>query len=128
MIRRPPRSTLFPYTTLFRSMIEFLLIRSTHDELRRGLGPDRRVLPGLPVPGSVFLAHVPARLMLEPVMRSGEHRAALVPDDLLVVQEADLKQAIEDLAGERRGMPDIADFQTGNQCKCLGPIEIGRAT
>src|SRR5438105_11358192 len=23
MIRRPPRSTLFPYTTLFRSIIEF---------------------------------------------------------------------------------------------------------
>src|SRR5258708_15084642 len=25
MIRRPPRSTLFPYTTLFRSVIEWLL-------------------------------------------------------------------------------------------------------
>src|SRR5690349_22677523 len=24
MIRRPPRSTLFPYTTLFRSMLKFL--------------------------------------------------------------------------------------------------------
>src|SRR3712207_8294200 len=30
MIRRPPRSTLFPYTTLFRS------------EEHLGLGPDRR--------------------------------------------------------------------------------------
>ena len=29
MIRRPPRSTLFPYTTLFRS----LLIRDTHPSL-----------------------------------------------------------------------------------------------
>src|SRR5256885_7794324 len=26
MIRRPPRSTLFPYTTLFRSMIEKALL------------------------------------------------------------------------------------------------------
>src|SRR5256885_16978869 len=26
MIRRPPRSTLFPYTTLFRSLISFLVI------------------------------------------------------------------------------------------------------
>src|SRR5256885_3359626 len=26
MIRRPPRSTLFPYTTLFRSLIRFVLI------------------------------------------------------------------------------------------------------
>src|SRR2546428_6132684 len=24
MIRRPPRSTLFPYTTLFRSIVEFI--------------------------------------------------------------------------------------------------------
>src|SRR5437879_11078963 len=24
MIRRPPRSTLFPYTTLFRSIVDFL--------------------------------------------------------------------------------------------------------
>src|SRR5258708_15479320 len=26
MIRRPPRSTLFPYTTLFRSMLAFVVI------------------------------------------------------------------------------------------------------
>src|SRR3712207_8695638 len=26
MIRRPPRSTLFPYTTLFRSLAEVLLV------------------------------------------------------------------------------------------------------
>src|SRR2546430_13423059 len=26
MIRRPPRSTLFPYTTLFRSIVIFLII------------------------------------------------------------------------------------------------------
>src|SRR3712207_8964035 len=25
MIRRPPRSTLFPYTTLFRSLVDFLV-------------------------------------------------------------------------------------------------------
>src|SRR5258707_4524718 len=29
MIRRPPRSTLFPYTTLFRSAIDF----AGHDEI-----------------------------------------------------------------------------------------------
>src|SRR3712207_7986554 len=33
MIRRPPRSTLFPYTTLFRSADESLLILA-------GAGPD----------------------------------------------------------------------------------------
>src|SRR3712207_7424133 len=29
MIRRPPRSTLFPYTTLFRSGLVFLTVRSS---------------------------------------------------------------------------------------------------
>src|SRR3712207_8359820 len=28
MIRRPPRSTLFPYTTLFRSKVEVLLAKA----------------------------------------------------------------------------------------------------
>src|SRR5256885_2887351 len=28
MIRRPPRSTLFPYTTLFRSLIELICARA----------------------------------------------------------------------------------------------------
>src|SRR3989441_4921087 len=37
MIRRPPRSTLFPYTTLFRSPL--------------GLGPAVRRVPQLPRPG-----------------------------------------------------------------------------
>src|SRR2546429_9911952 len=45
MIRRPPRSTLFPYTTLFRSRAcgELLrdgaardLLRAAHADLRRG--------------------------------------------------------------------------------------------
>src|SRR2546422_8591874 len=35
MIRRPPRSTLFPYTTLFRSQI---LVRLTTDEGLTGWG------------------------------------------------------------------------------------------
>src|SRR3712207_7210392 len=34
MIRRPPRSTLFPYTTLFRSLEELL------PKVRAELGPD----------------------------------------------------------------------------------------
>src|SRR2546430_9413089 len=35
MIRRPPRSTLFPYTTLFRSRAGFAAIHAP-SELRRG--------------------------------------------------------------------------------------------
>src|SRR2546422_4104173 len=34
MIRRPPRSTLFPYTTLFRSWAVNQLARRHHDEVR----------------------------------------------------------------------------------------------
>src|SRR5256885_8238843 len=39
MIRRPPRSTLFPYTTLFRSHL--------HPPLRRGAGSKPRPSPFL---------------------------------------------------------------------------------
>src|SRR3712207_9417965 len=35
MIRRPPRSTLFPYTTLFRSVVEILTSKAP------GAGPSR---------------------------------------------------------------------------------------
>ena len=35
MIRRPPRSTLFPYTTLFRSSGEIITYRNDGFELRR---------------------------------------------------------------------------------------------
>src|SRR5260221_9037953 len=41
MIRRPPRSTLFPYTTLFRSAVEALLAERALDarhELALGVG------------------------------------------------------------------------------------------
>src|SRR3712207_7327687 len=40
MIRRPPRSTLFPYTTLFRS-------RQMQDEIRHRVGAFVRPLPHL---------------------------------------------------------------------------------
>src|SRR3989442_11082430 len=37
MIRRPPRSTLFPYTTLFRSLERHALRRAAHRQLVREL-------------------------------------------------------------------------------------------
>src|SRR3712207_7618130 len=39
MIRRPPRSTLFPYTTLFRSGVGRALAQREHDDV--GLDPLR---------------------------------------------------------------------------------------
>src|SRR5258708_14607843 len=35
MIRRPPRSTLFPYTTLFRSL-QIFAAHITHDSISKG--------------------------------------------------------------------------------------------
>src|SRR5256885_10595629 len=62
MIRRPPRSTLFPYTTLFRSLDRNFStgagIESEHDRPRSRFGISRRQercvrLPGVPDAGDV---------------------------------------------------------------------------
>src|SRR2546430_7526378 len=48
MIRRPPRSTLFPYTTLFRSgarqtsLLDLEKTQAAEDHARTGLRPHRR--------------------------------------------------------------------------------------
>src|SRR3712207_7788014 len=59
MIRRPPRSTLFPYTTLFRSVGVLL----DGQQLQPGAGPehrreDRRRLPGERLLGDLQHPHV----------------------------------------------------------------------
>src|SRR2546422_11776283 len=41
MIRRPPRSTLFPYTTLFRSRRAHQLLRIRRDQRRGGVATFR---------------------------------------------------------------------------------------
>src|SRR5260370_32388928 len=53
MIRRPPRSTLFPYTTLFRSIgvhdLEYTVRDAgPTDQLSKGMGRRRRVFGRLP--------------------------------------------------------------------------------
>src|SRR2546426_8096836 len=53
MIRRPPRSTLFPYTTLFRSTVNLAgSFRPGHQQPRRGaLGQAARAVePGRDLP------------------------------------------------------------------------------
>src|SRR3989449_7092585 len=55
MIRRPPRSTLFPYTTLFRSVFH-------HSEVRLRAGAGLRVAGGrIPGVGLPRAGAIPAR-------------------------------------------------------------------
>src|SRR3712207_8939541 len=60
MIRRPPRSTLFPYTTLFRSLVltDGHLVGLVYEDVRRlqdrvGEQPDRGA--GAPLPLALVL-------------------------------------------------------------------------
>src|SRR5258705_965259 len=75
MIRRPPRSTLFPYTTLFRSQ---QIIAWTSLELVISFAPEQSVIPQSPADVVVFrarseehtselqsLRHLVCRLLLE---------------------------------------------------------------
>src|SRR5687768_17697330 len=67
MIRRPPRSTLFPYTTLFRSLPELMqLLRANPDKYSYGTSG---VGTSLHLAGEIFnqvaglkVAHVPYRV------------------------------------------------------------------
>src|SRR3712207_6994036 len=62
MIRRPPRSTLFPYTTLFRSLpFRRAALSFMRWQKRRGLLEPRDASP----PGSVWWRAVNERLLLD---------------------------------------------------------------
>src|SRR5438477_13027780 len=65
MIRRPPRSTLFPYTTLFRSSI------SLSDRSSR-LTPSNRMAPPTMRPGGLA-----TRRRTDSAVRSEEHTSEL---------------------------------------------------
>src|SRR3712207_9208413 len=77
MIRRPPRSTLFPYTTLFRSADE--------DHAKGGNGLRRRSLRwyrGLPLPSAPPRASLtpccPRRVAAEPKHPAGPRRLGTI--------------------------------------------------
>src|SRR2546422_7969214 len=57
MIRRPPRSTLFPYTTLFRSLVEW--VKGGQLVMERF---DKYFVPGLP-----YLDRVVIRVIKDPM-------------------------------------------------------------
>src|SRR3712207_8193971 len=89
MIRRPPRSTLFPYTTLFRSGVDIegvevtahpeLAARAAHDDqVLHDQGRDRGALPG----PDVAVGPVPDPLAVG--RRSEEHTSELQSRQYLV--------------------------------------------
>src|SRR5258708_22126318 len=85
MIRRPPRSTLFPYTTLFRSP----------DRLR-GAALDARSDRAAAVPERRCLVRAPVRAAR---LRSEEHTSELQsPDHLVCRLLLEKKKTIDTLA------------------------------
>src|SRR5258708_31989941 len=96
MIRRPPRSTLFPYTTLFRS-------HDALDEYRRN---DDQHLRGCSDPNfshvSPFRASAFALAM---VARSEEHTSELQSPDHLVCRLLLEKKKRPPLARQSRTLP-----------------------
>src|SRR3712207_7276567 len=77
MIRRPPRSTLFPYTTLFRS--------HRHGAGARGGGSGRDPLPRRPRREcSPLPREARAHLLLLHLLRSEEHTSELQSRQYLV--------------------------------------------
>src|SRR3712207_2069939 len=98
MIRRPPRSTLFPYTTLFRS------------EVARRFGPEARILTMIPDSGRSYMskfyddnwmlehgflerrAPVPT---VEQVLRSKSVEEANVPEIVTIAAHQKVGEAID---------------------------------
>src|SRR5258708_34294788 len=71
MIRPPPRSTLFPYTTLFRSTVKIVCDGITHTSSAVTTGTGTYTIPGIPegavcavpttdVPGTYTATETPA--------------------------------------------------------------------
>src|SRR3712207_9161824 len=100
MIRRPPRSTLFPYTTLFRSPYTFIYTSGT-------TGP----------PKGCVLSHGNYRAIVDSV---GERE--------LLTGEDDLTYLFLPLAHAFALLIQLASFDTGSPIAYFGGDQIGRAS
>src|SRR2546430_8866761 len=131
MIRRPPRSTLFPYTTLFRSLKQYEEVKEQRDQIvklgpegtcptcKRPLGPEYAgvlalldaQLEVITADGKYFrqrleqLAQPPAKLLAAEVERDRvleESRRASARAGELRAQVEERDRASAELAGARR--------------------------
>src|SRR3712207_7598968 len=80
MIRRPPRSTLFPYTTLFRSLLLPGVLQGDREPPFAG----RLLLRLRAARGLAALWRIAARPALRPRVRSEEHTSELQSRQYLV--------------------------------------------
>src|SRR5260370_34421164 len=76
MIRRPPRSTLFPYTTLFRSSYA-VAHRTNEIGIRMALGAQQKQVLGLIMRQGFVLAVAGVAVGLALAFRSEEHTSEL---------------------------------------------------
>src|SRR3712207_7926337 len=81
MIRRPPRSTLFPYTTLFRSTLS---ARPKLTSAAAESPPPTTVLPGAAATASATRRVPPAKGSISNAPRSEEHTSELQSRQYLV--------------------------------------------
>src|SRR3712207_8770163 len=85
MIRRPPRSTLFPYTTLFRSVWAILVRRlvGNYNAIAGGVALSIIMIPIITRTVEEILKLVPSHLR-EASLRSEEHTSELQSRQYLV--------------------------------------------
>src|SRR2546427_3891926 len=85
MIRRPPRSTLFPYTTLFRSAARLVPERERRSEERRALRPGAPAVLRSEEHTSELQSqsNLVCRLLLEKKKKTKIHRPHLQYNDMV---------------------------------------------
>src|SRR2546430_8782192 len=83
MIRRPPRSTLFPYTTLFRSLAR-LCARGDADATHHALDARLKLAQREGLGDVIVRAHLKAEHFVNNVVRSEEHTSELQSQSNLV--------------------------------------------
>src|SRR5256885_12408189 len=76
MIRRPPRSTLFPYTTLFRSMIDraATIIFGAQNIVSV---PETVICSGPQIPANEWVPDSSTEIIISVELRSEEHTSEL---------------------------------------------------
>src|SRR5260370_36308802 len=142
MIRRPPRSTLFPYTTLFRSLQDFGAAYTQSAELRTFLAS-----PAVSVEAKhAVIEKIVARLGASKIIGNflfviADHRRThLIPEVIAAfhqvirqrqgVAEAEVSSAVELSAGQKKEMAATLARLTGKKIEtryALDPALLGGA-